>query len=105
MYSYKELIYLEEEKCTGCNKCITHCPVIGANVAYLVDGNNKVKINGEKCIHCGECIKVCDHDARNFRDDSEEFFKALSSGEKISLVVAPAILVNIPDYKKLLGFL
>lgn len=105
MGGYKNLIYLKEEKCVGCNKCITECPVLGANIAYLVDGKNKVKINAEKCIHCGECVKVCDHDARDFYDDTEEFFKDLKSGKNISLIVAPAIRVDIDNYKNLFGYL
>lgn len=104
MYNYNKLIYLEEEKCVGCNKCISNCPILGANVAYRVDGKNKVKINEEKCIHCGECIKVCDHEARNFNDDTDEFFYDLSSGKKISVIVAPSIRVNMDNYKKLFGY-
>jgi len=105
MYEYNKLIYLKEEKCVGCNKCIDNCPVMGANIGYIVEGKNKVKINGSKCIHCGECIKVCDHSARDFNDDTDDFFKDLSSGKKISLIVAPAIRVNIPHYKKVFGYL
>lgn len=104
MYEYDKLIYLKEDKCVGCNKCIVNCPVIGANIAYIVEGKNKVRINGEKCIHCGECINVCDHLARDFNDDTEDFFRDLSSGKKISLIVAPSIKVNMENYKKLFGY-
>lgn len=82
MYNFNNLIYLKENECVGCNKCVAECPVIGANIAYLVDGKNRVKINEEKCIHCGECIKVCTHNARGFNDDTEEFFNDLKSGKK-----------------------
>lgn len=105
MYEYNKLIYLKEEECIGCNKCISNCPVIGANIAYIVDGQNKVKINEEKCIHCGECIKVCDHSARDFNDDTDNFFKDLSLGKKISLIIAPSAIVNIPNYKKVFGYM
>lgn len=105
MYKYNQVIYLNEEKCAGCNKCIDNCPVIGANKGYLVDGNNKVKINGDKCIHCGECIKVCDHSARDYNDDSDDFFKDLFSGNKISVIAAPSIIVNLPNHKKIFGYL
>lgn len=105
MYNYSKLIQLNEEKCVGCNKCIVNCPVLGANIGYMVEGMNKVMINEDKCIHCGECIKVCDHEAREFNDDTEEFFRNLLSGKKISLIAAPAIRMNIPNYKKLFGYL
>lgn len=103
MYKYNKLIYLEEDKCVGCNKCISNCPVVGANTAYIVDGNNKVKISQDKCIHCGKCIQACDHSARGFNDDSDDFFKDLTLGKEISVIVAPSIRVNIPNYKKLFG--
>ena len=105
MYNFVEQIYLNEEKCVGCNKCLTNCPVTGANIAYLVDGNNKIKINTEKCIHCGKCIKVCDHNARDFKDDTERFFRDLSNGKKISIIAAPSLIVNFHESKKLLGYL
>lgn len=105
MYEYNEQISLNEEKCVGCNKCIVNCPITDANIAYVVDGNNKVKINKEKCIHCGKCIKVCDHNAREFKDDTQRFFDALLSGKKLSVIVAPSILVNFHQYKKLFGYL
>lgn len=105
MYDYEKLIYLDEEKCKGCNKCISNCPVIGANVAYIDNGTNKVKVHSEKCIHCGECIKVCDHEARDFKDDTEEFFNDLSKGKNISVIAAPAIRINWSNYKNLFGYL
>lgn len=105
MYDFNNLIYLNEEKCTGCNKCISKCPILGANVAYTVNDENKVKINAEKCIHCGECIKACDHNARDFYDDTEIFFRDLSAGKKISIITAPAIKVNFNNYRNLFGYL
>jgi iron only hydrogenase large subunit-like protein len=104
MENYNSLICLEEEKCVGCNKCIRNCPVFGANVAYILEGKNKVKIDIEKCIHCGECIKVCDHDARKYNDDTQVFFEDLKNGKEISLIAAPAIRANFENYKKLFGY-
>jgi len=104
MYKYDNLIFLNEEKCIGCNKCISNCPVIGANVAYIENGVNKVKVDSEKCIHCGECIKVCDHGDRYFSDDAEQFFSDLAKGKKISLIAAPSIRVNFDNYRNLFGY-
>jgi len=98
------LVYLDEEKCVGCNKCIRNCPIFEANIAYIIDGKNKVKIDIDKCIHCGECIKVCDHDARQYNDDTKVFFEDLKNGKEISLIAAPAIRVNFKNYKKLFGY-
>ncbi|MDR3594471.1 [Fe-Fe] hydrogenase large subunit C-terminal domain-containing protein [Clostridium sp.] len=105
MYKFVERIYLDEEKCVGCNKCLSNCPVPGANIAYLIDGNNKIKVNSERCIHCGECIKGCEHGARYYKDDTEIFFEDLLKGKKISIIAAPSIMVNFHEYKKLFGYL
>jgi len=93
-----------EDKCMGCNKCIAECPV-NANNAHIVDGKNKSTIDFTRCIQCGACIKICDHNARDFNDDTEAFFSQLKKGRKISLLIAPAVRNNFSDYRKLFGFL
>lgn len=101
----EETIFIIEEKCQGCNKCIRNCPVFGANVSYTINGATKVKVNPELCIHCGKCIEVCDHYARDYRDDTERFFHALQEGAAISVLVAPSVRTNFPEYKRVIGFL
>lgn len=100
------LIVTDYEKCTGCNKCIACCPVDLANQAFIDEnGNRKVKIDETYCIHCGECIDKCDHGARSYKDDTERFFDDLAHGTPITLVAAPAALVNFEQAGKLFGFL
>lgn len=99
------LIYTLEENCVGCNQCIRYCPVFEANAAYTVNGESKVRINPDKCIHCGKCIDVCEHQARDYNDDTEKFFKDLKAGKKISILAAPAIRTNFSNYNKLFGYL
>lgn len=99
------LIYTTDN-CIGCNKCISGCPVLGANIAIVEDGNNKIHVDGSKCIHCGHCLETCNHNARLYRDDTDEFFNDLGNGEPISLVLAPAFLINYPkEYNNILGYL
>lgn len=86
------MIKIDAKKCVGCNSCIKICPVHEANIAY-VDENGKmiVSIDEERCIKCGECIRACTHGARSYTDDTDAFWNALESKEKISVIVAPAI--------------
>ena len=70
----REIVYTDTERCIGCNKCIRNCPVMGANVAYVLDGENKVKVNQDLCIRCGACLDACTHDARQYQDDTDSFF-------------------------------
>ena len=98
-------IYTIRENCVGCNKCINGCPIVDANISVIINEENKIDIDTQKCIGCGHCIDACDHNARNYYDDTEKFFNDLKSGQKISLLVAPAIRVNFKNYKKLFGYL
>lgn len=101
----KGVIFTDEEKCVGCNKCILQCPIAYTNVAYVKSGENKIDVDKERCINCGQCIEVCDHGARDYYDDTEEFFAALKRGEKVSVLAAPSIRFNFQNHKKLFGFL
>lgn len=102
----KGLVYTNEN-CVACNKCISVCPVLGANYA-IVDEHGKaiVKVDGNACIGCGSCFDACKHGARSFNDDTERFFEDLKKGQKITLLLAPAFMANYPDeYEKYLGIL
>lgn len=86
-------IVLNRDKCIGCNSCIRTCPTHFANIAKI-DENGKfaIEINEENCIKCGECVKVCEsHGARSYIDDTEAFISDVKKGERIVVIVAPAI--------------
>ncbi|MBR5408298.1 MAG: 4Fe-4S binding protein [Lachnospiraceae bacterium] len=94
------------EKCIGCNRCIRSCSCIGANIAVERDRGNIIEVDPDKCIACGSCIDACEHGAREYVDDTEDFFRDLKNGERISVIIAPAFLANYPnDYEKYLGML
>jgi len=101
----KEIIYINSDNCTGCNKCILKCPINYANISYLNNDERKIKIEPSRCLHCGHCIETCDHKARDYYDDTESFFEDLSKGFKISIIAAPSLKFNFNNYKKLFGFL
>lgn len=99
-----EGLVFTNEKCIGCNKCISVCSCEGACVSHEVDGKNRIDVDGDRCVGCGACFDVCEHGAREFRDDTERFFEDLKKGEKISVLLAPAFKANYPDeYGKVLG--
>ena len=98
------LIYTND-KCVGCNKCISVCSCMGATIAdYTEEGNNIIHVDGDKCIACGACFDACTHGAREYLDDTQAFFDALKRGEKVSILLAPAFLANYPnEYESILG--
>lgn len=104
MKEEKPSLIFTNDKCIGCNKCISTCSCMGACISHEIDGKNRIDVDGDRCVGCGACFDVCEHGAREFRDDTEAFFEALAKGEKISLLVAPAFKANYPkEYEVVLG--
>lgn len=98
-------LFFTNDSCIGCNKCIRVCPCPGACVAVTEeDGTERIQVDPAKCIGCGACMDACKHGAREFEDDTEQFFADLAKGEKISILLAPAFKANYPgDYERVLG--
>ena len=99
------LVYTND-RCIGCNKCIRACSCIGACVSTEPDenGNSRIVVDGSLCVACGACFDICEHNARDFIDDTERFLEDLKAGEKISLLVAPSFPANYPDtWARVLG--
>lgn len=89
------IIYLEEEKCVGCNACVKVCPAGDANIARLDDnGQLRIQIDDDKCIKCGACIRSCAHDARHFIDDTDPFLADLKAGKEVAVIAAPSIKIS-----------
>ena len=89
MDRYNKGVIFTNDKCIACNKCISNCSLMGANVSVVKNGLAHMEIDSRKCNDCGKCINVCVHNARDYRDDTEAFFADLKKGEKISVVLAP----------------
>lgn len=101
----KPLVFTNDD-CVGCNKCISVCSCMGACVSKKPDENgvSRIEVDGDKCIACGACFDACEHNAREYRDDTKRFFEDLKKGEKISLLIAPAFKADYPaEYERVLG--
>lgn len=93
------MITYNSDKCVGCNSCIRVCPVLDANMhEKKEDGSIGINIIQDNCIKCGTCIKACAHGARSYSDDTEDFINDLGRGEKITVIVAPAIKIAFDGY-------
>jgi iron only hydrogenase large subunit-like protein/uncharacterized protein YoxC len=92
-YSLSKAIWVDEEKCVNCHRCINACPVKYCNDA----SGDHVSVNENLCLACGHCIDACQHDARKLLDDFDLFLEALNKKEKIIAVVAPSIAANFQD--------
>ncbi len=101
------MILFDAQKCVSCNSCIRACPVPEANKAVVSpDGRTTYDIDPEKCIRCGACVRECSHGARSYEDDTQKFWDDIKSGEKVTLMVAPAIKVAFDNcWRNVLGYL
>ena len=106
MKAEEPALVFTNDNCVGCNKCIKACSCMGACVSTPPDkrGNARIEVDGPRCIACGACFDACEHDAREFLDDTERFFADLKRGEPISVLIAPAFKANYPrEYESVLG--
>ncbi len=56
MFGHDATLILNNDKCVGCNVCITKCP---AGILQKVNGK-VVKTNPLECVKCETCVAVCD---------------------------------------------
>jgi signal transduction histidine kinase/CheY-like chemotaxis protein/NAD-dependent dihydropyrimidine dehydrogenase PreA subunit len=102
----KEVIKTRHENCKGCNRCVRECPMEMTNITYQDDDSKvRVKVDSSKCIACGRCVTACRHNARYFEDDTQRFFNDLAAGVSISVIAAPMIITNIPQWKRVFTYL
>ncbi len=86
----KKATFVDPDKCTACELCVSKCPVKVPD-EYNEGGNNRkaiylafpqavprvYTIDAENCLYltrgkCGNCAKVCENDAINYDDKGEE---------------------------------
>ena len=99
----KSLIFTNEN-CISCNKCVRVCTSPGASYVETKGESSVVHIDPMRCISCGACFALCEHNARDYRDDTHAFFEDLARGEAISVLIAPSFKATYPDeYGAILG--
>ena len=54
-------VIISKEKCTGCGKCVSVCPVDAISMV-----NDKAVVDDSACADCGACVPACSHGAISF---------------------------------------
>lgn len=94
------------DNCIACNRCISKCPITGANYFVKRNGRARIEVDGNKCIQCGYCMDTCIHNAREYIDDIDLFMNELSAGEKFSVILAPSFFINYMEMaEQIIGYL
>ncbi len=92
------------DHCVGCNKCVRVCASPGASRLRTADGISVVSVDPARCVSCGACFALCEHGAREYRDDTAAFFQDLEDGLPVSVLLAPSFRASYPEeYGALLG--
>lgn len=106
MQRLNEGVIFTNDKCVGCSKCIAVCPNKGANNTLTEGITSKVVVAGDRCTACGKCVQACTHAAREYKDDTVAFFKALEAGTAVSLIISASFYdVFTDDAPRILGYL
>lgn len=83
---------IEDEKCNGCGKCVSLCPVEAMTMVSANDplkpNRKKAKLNNEICLGCGVCLRGCDRDALKL---IERTMKVITPVNSVHRVVIMAI--------------
>lgn len=81
---------IDEEKCTGCGKCVKICPIEAMEWVSNDDGINskpkKVKINEEICLGCGICVRACSNKSITLEKRKEQIITPVNSVHRIVLM-------------------
>lgn len=79
-----------EEKCSGCGKCVSLCPVEAMTLVNAVDphkpGKKKAMLNENQCLGCGVCLKGCSVDALRLKSRKERVITPVNSAHRIVLM-------------------
>lgn len=79
-----------EEKCTGCGKCVSLCPVEAMTLVTSSDphkpGKKKAKLNYDQCLGCGVCLKGCNVDGLKLKSRGERVITPVNSVHRIVLM-------------------
>src|SRR4030042_17896 len=81
---------IDEDKCTGCGKGVTLCPVEAMTLVTASDphkpGKKKAKLDDDQCLGCGVCLKGCDVDALKLKSSSERVITPVNSVHRVVLM-------------------
>jgi ferredoxin len=81
---------VEEEKCTGCGKCVTLCPVESMTLVSAVDprrpGAKKARPDLSRCLGCGVCLRGCPAGALSLESRKERVITPVDSLHRVVLM-------------------
>ena len=79
-----------EEKCNGCGKCVSICPVEAMTLVTASDphkpGKKKAKLDYRQCLGCGVCLSGCNVDALKLKYSGQRILTPVDSVHRVVLM-------------------
>ncbi|OPZ61075.1 MAG: Ferredoxin-3 [Deltaproteobacteria bacterium ADurb.Bin510] len=83
------IIDVDSHQCTGCGKCLSHCPVQALTLTAAIDPHNakarKIKIDEDNCLGCGVCVRHCARGALHLEPRPERVLTPLNTSHRMVL--------------------
>jgi Na+-translocating ferredoxin:NAD+ oxidoreductase RNF subunit RnfB len=81
---------VDEEKCNGCGKCVSACPVEAMTLVSANDAQRpnrkKAKLNEEICLGCGVCVRTCKQEGISLRPRPERVITPVNSTHRVVMM-------------------
>jgi len=81
---------IEAEKCSGCGKCVTLCPVEAMTLVSACDphkpARKKAKLDEGQCLGCGVCLRGCNTGALRLAPRKERVITPVNSVHRVVLM-------------------
>ncbi len=81
---------IDTDKCSGCGRCVSVCPVNALSLVSANDPVNKkrktVKIDESICLGCGVCVRVCGEKSITLESREERVITPVDSAHKAVLM-------------------
>ncbi len=81
----RNIIQIDEEKCTGCGLCEQRCQ---AGAMKLDDDRQITIIDLARCLGCGLCVEACPEEAVELRNKTAETIPPRTSEDMMEVIMA-----------------
>jgi len=78
---------IQDEKCTGCRKCVTVCPIEAMSLVSANDPHHPKKkvarVNEKICLGCGICARVCPENCIGLKSRDQRVITPLNTAHRV----------------------